>query len=70
MFTAKQTIQKETLLLLQEIIVHPFNGLRKPEPLKHQLKDKWSIPIYQVNEIIYEIRYSILHIHPLKGQYK
>jgi toxin YoeB len=34
----------------------PFQGIGKPEPLKHQLKGFWSRRIDLANRLVYEIR--------------
>jgi toxin YoeB len=35
--------------------MHPFEGIGKPEPLKHNLSGFWSRRINQEHRIIYEI---------------
>jgi toxin YoeB len=35
-------IQKKINTLIDDILLHPFTGIGKPEALKHQLTGKWS----------------------------
>lgn len=59
--------------LIEDIQLHPFEGIGKPEPLKHHLSGKWSRRINQEHRIIYEITENntieILDILSLKGHY-
>lgn len=41
--------------LLAETAKYPFEGTGKPEPLKHNLKGKWSRRINQEHRLIYEV---------------
>jgi toxin YoeB len=60
--------------LIEDIQAHPFEGIGKPEPLKHQLSGKWSRRINQEHRIIYQISadniIEILDILSLKGHYE
>lgn len=51
--TSKSTLKKVNDLI-KDISRHPFEGLGKPEPLKHQLKGCWSRRIDQEHRIVYE----------------
>jgi toxin YoeB len=42
--------------LIKVIMRTPFQGIGKPEPLRHQLKGFWSRRIDLVNRIVYEVR--------------
>ncbi|MCU0808558.1 MAG: Txe/YoeB family addiction module toxin [Candidatus Contendobacter sp.] len=39
--------------LIQDIQRSPFEGIGKPEPLRHQLSGHWSRRIDDVNRIVY-----------------
>ncbi|MBY0432640.1 MAG: Txe/YoeB family addiction module toxin [Cyclobacteriaceae bacterium] len=39
--------------LIKDILRNPFEGLGKPEPLKHQFKGAWSRRIDQEHRLIY-----------------
>ena len=41
--------------ILLDIAEHPFSGIGKPEPLKHQLSGKWSRRINKADRIIYSV---------------
>jgi toxin YoeB len=41
--------------LLEAIQSHPFKGIGKPEPLKHQLKGCWSRRITEADRLIYQV---------------
>ena len=60
--------------LVEDIQLHPFEGIGKPEPLKHQLNGKWSRRINQEHRIIYQVvdenTIEILNILSLKGHYE
>jgi toxin YoeB len=41
--------------LIRDILRSPFDGIGKPEPLKHQFKGYWSRRIDQENRLIYKV---------------
>lgn len=60
--------------LINDIQLHPYEGVGKPEPLKYNLSGYWSRRINQEHRIIYEIidenTVNILSIISLKGHYE
>ena len=60
--------------LIEDIQLHPFEGIGKPEQLKHQLSGKWSRRINQEHRIIYKVTeentIEILDILSLKSHYE
>ncbi|WP_111861141.1 Txe/YoeB family addiction module toxin [Acinetobacter sp. CFCC 10889] len=52
--TDKQTV-KRINLLIKEILRSPFDGIGKPEPLKHNLSGYWSRRVDKTNRIVYEV---------------
>jgi toxin YoeB len=48
-------IQKKIQQLLHAISDDPFNGIGKPEQLKHNLTGLWSRRINQEHRIVYEV---------------
>jgi toxin YoeB len=42
--------------LLKDIARQPFDGIGKPEPLKHQLAGFWSRRIDEEHRLIYTVR--------------
>lgn len=67
-------ILKKIYSLIEDIQLHPYEGIGKPEPLKHQLSGKWSRRINQEHRIIYKVTedntIEILDILSLKGHYE
>ncbi|MFC5283220.1 Txe/YoeB family addiction module toxin [Pedobacter alpinus] len=66
-------VQKKIEKLLLAIKISPFEGLGKPEALKHNLSGAWSRRITQEHRLIYEIsdqnEIIVLNILSLKGHY-
>jgi toxin YoeB len=58
------------IALLTEIAKTPFDGTGKPEPLKHQLKGKWSRRINQEHRIIYEVKEESVVIYSCRYHYE
>ena len=60
--------------MLRAIQESPYEGIGKPEPLKHNLSGVWSRRINQEHRIIYEIidenTIEILNIISLKSHYE
>ncbi|SEF57093.1 Txe/YoeB family addiction module toxin [Flavobacterium urumqiense] len=60
--------------LIEDIQLHPFEGIGKPEQLKYQLSGKWSRRINEEHRIIYKVieenTIEILDILSLKGHYE
>jgi toxin YoeB len=69
----KQILKKITILI-EDIIKHPFEGIGKPELLRHNLSGRWSRRINQEHRLIYKITdentIEILNILSLKGHYE
>lgn len=57
---------KSLILNIQE---HPFSGIGKPEPLKHQFTGLWSRRINREHRIIYKVNQQLITILSLKGHY-
>lgn len=63
-------IVKRIEKLLIDIKEHPFEGIGKPEPLKHQYSGKWSRRIDIKNRVIYEVKDNSIFIYSFKGHYE
>ena len=58
--TDKKVIRRINLLI-KEIQRTPFEGIGKPEPLKHSLSGYWSRRITDEHRIVYKVtEYSLL----------
>ena len=57
--------------LLKDISRNPYEGIGKPEPLKHHLAGLWSRRINQEHRLVYEVieTDNVILIHSLKGHY-
>jgi toxin YoeB len=71
--SGNKAIQKKIEKLLEAILQNPYEGIGKPEPLKHNLSGVWSRRITQEHRLVYEINERneiiILNILSLKGHY-
>ena len=67
--TKNTAVQERIIELKNSIIKEPYKGIGKPEPLKHQLSNKWSRRIDKTNRFVYGIINDQLHIYSLKGHY-
>ncbi|WP_296146449.1 Txe/YoeB family addiction module toxin [uncultured Flavobacterium sp.] len=67
-------VLKKIAVLIEDIQLHPFEGIGKPEQLKYQLADRWSRRIDREHRIVYRIteenNLEILNILSLKGHYE
>lgn len=58
--------------LLRDIAEHPYTGIGKPEPLKHNLAGKWSRRINRIDRIIYSVdgEMILIYVFSMKGHYQ
>ena len=63
------TIQKRISELLNAIVLSPYEGIGKPEPLKHKLSGTWSRRINKEHRVVYEVDEKRVVILSLKGHY-
>lgn len=66
--TDKQTL-KRINALIKEIKRDPFEGIGKPEPLKHALSGYWSRRINDEHRIVYKIYQDSVLIAQLRYHY-
>jgi len=55
--------------LIKDIQRSPFEGVGKPEPLKHALSGYWSRRINDEHRIIYKVDSKSVHIAQLRYHY-
>jgi toxin YoeB len=67
--SGQKQIQEKILTLLQSIQESPFEGIGKPEALKHNWTGMWSRRINNEHRLIYEIKNEEIHIYSLKDHY-
>lgn len=69
-----QTQDKKTLkrinLLIQDIDRNGYDGIGKPEPLKHEYQGFWSRRIDDTNRIVYRIEDGQIQIAQCGSHYK
>lgn len=68
--SGKVNILKKIRTLLESIQETPFEGIGKPEGLKHNLSGLWSRRIDRGNRLIYEVTSDIVYVHSMKGHYE
>ena len=62
-------IVKRINQLIKEITRDPFNGIGKPEPLKHALSGYWSRRINDEQRVVYKVNDDSLLIAQLRYHY-
>ena len=67
--TDKQRL-KRINLLIRDSCRNPFEGIGKPEPLRHLLKGYWSRRINSEHRMVYRIEGHILQIAQLRFHYQ
>ena len=55
--------------LIRDILRHPFEGIGKPEPLKHQFKGYWSRRINHEHRLIYKVNDNSILIFSCYSHY-
>jgi toxin YoeB len=64
----KKKIQRINTLI-KEVKREPFEGIGKPEPLKHSLAGYWSRRIDDANRMVYKVQNDSLLIAQLRYHY-
>lgn len=64
----RQTM-KRINMLLKDIARSPFDGIGKPEPLKHGEPGRWSRRINESDRLVYRIADDQIIILQCKGHY-
>ncbi|PWS28369.1 Txe/YoeB family addiction module toxin [Pedobacter yonginense] len=67
--SGNKPIQKKIEQLIKAIQENPFEGIGKPEQLKHELTGYWSRRINEEHRIIYDVVDDVLNIYSLRGHY-
>jgi toxin YoeB len=55
--------------MIKETMRNPFEGIGKPEPLKHALSGYWSRRITDEHRFVYKVSEDSLHIAQLRYHY-
>ncbi len=68
-----QKIDKKMLkrinLLIKDIARHPYEGIGKPEPLKHNYRGYWSRRIDGEHRLIYQVKEDEIRIVKCRYHY-
>ena len=56
--------------LLQDIARNGYDGIGKPEPLKHELAGFWSVRIDDKNRMVFRIEKDVLEIAQCGSHYR
>jgi toxin YoeB len=67
--SGNKSIQNKIQKLFTDMKLHPFEGLGKPEELKHKLSGQYSRRINQEHRIIYDVTGEIINIYSFRGHY-
>lgn len=67
--TADRRILKRINLLIREICRDPFEGIGKPEPLRHALSGYWSRRINDEHRLVYRIAGDSIFIAQVRYHY-
>ena len=69
--SGNKATQRKISELIQSILLTPYSGLGKPEPLKHNLNGMWSRRISKEDRLVYEVdeENQLIIIHSLRGHY-
>ena len=62
-------IQNRISALLKDILLHPFTGIGKPEPLKHNLKGLWSRRINEEHRLVYQVSDGMIYVYVLSMRF-
>lgn len=65
----KKTLNK-ILKIIKDIDRNPYEGIGKPEPLKHNYSGYWSRRIDAANRIVYKVEKDILKIVQCGSHYR
>lgn len=69
-----QQIDKKVLKKINELIKDisrsPYDGIGKPEPLKHALSGFWSRRITDEHRLVYKVEGSVLHVAQARYHYE
>jgi toxin YoeB len=68
--TGNKAIIKKIAQLIDDIKIHPYSGLGKPETLKHNLSGTWSRRITKEHRLVYELDDDSILILSVKGHYQ
>ena len=66
---ADKKVSKRIYILIRDIQRMPYEGIGKPEPLKHALSGYWSRRINDEHRIVYKVEDNSVMIAQLRYHY-
>lgn len=57
------------MLLINDMLRNPFDGLGKPEPLRHGQSGLWSRRVTGTHRVVYEVHPAGVLLHVARGHY-
>lgn len=67
--SGNEKVLKKIRQLLENIQQTPFEGLGKPEALKHNLAGKWSRRITDEHRLVYKVEKEEITVYQLRFHY-
>lgn len=67
--SGNKIVLSKLLILLEDVIEHPFTGIGKPELLKHNLTGYWSRRINKEHRLVYRVTDKVIYINSVYGHY-
>ena len=69
--TANKAMQKKISALIDDILLHPYTGIRMPEGLKYQMSGSWSRRITLTDRLVYTVNMETdtIEIETAQGHY-
>ena len=64
-----RAVLKRINKVIEDALRHPYEGLGKPEPLKHMLQGAWSRRITEEHRLVYVVQGDDLVIIQLRYHY-
>ena len=61
--TGDKAVMNRISTPLADILAHPFTGMGKPEPLKHDLQGKWSRRITKEHRLVYSVSNGMIYVY-------
>lgn len=68
--TLDRKMYQRIAALIVDILRHPFSGIGKPEPLKHELRGYWSRRINDEHRLVYKVDDDAVTIVACRYHYK
>ncbi len=64
-----QIVLRKIRKLIESILQNPYEGIGKPEPLKHNFSGCWARRINQEHRLVYEVDTNLITVLSMKGHY-